>query len=67
MDRDKALTLLRIHKPVLAHRFGVVDMAPFRGSVLSGISAGRPVDLITNKVLRLELRPYVEKEAVHVY
>lgn len=27
---------------------------------------GRPIDLVTDKALRRELRPYVEKEAVHV-
>ncbi len=27
---------------------------------------GRPVDLITDKALRPELRPYVEREAIHV-
>jgi uncharacterized protein len=27
---------------------------------------GCPVDLVTEKALRLELRPYVEREAVHV-
>ena len=27
---------------------------------------GRSVDLVTDKALRTELRPYVEKEAVHV-
>jgi predicted nucleotidyltransferase len=27
---------------------------------------GRPVDLVTNKALRPELRPYVEREAIHV-
>lgn len=27
---------------------------------------GRPIDLVTDKALRKELRPYVEKEAVHV-
>ena len=27
---------------------------------------GRPVDLVTDKALRKELRPYVEAEAVHV-
>lgn len=27
---------------------------------------GRPVDLVTDKALRTELRPYVEREAVHV-
>ena len=28
--------------------------------------AGRPVDLVTDKALRAELRPAVEREAVHV-
>ena len=27
---------------------------------------GRPVDLVTEKALRHELRPFIEKEAVHV-
>jgi predicted nucleotidyltransferase len=27
---------------------------------------GRPIDLVTDKALRAELRPYIEKEAVHV-
>lgn len=27
---------------------------------------GRSVDLVTQKALRVELRPYVEREAVHV-
>ena len=27
---------------------------------------GRPVDLVTEKALRAELRPYIEKEAVNV-
>lgn len=27
---------------------------------------GRPVDLVTDKGLRAELRPFVEREAVHV-
>ena len=27
---------------------------------------GRPVDLVTEKALRPELRPYIENEAVHV-
>jgi predicted nucleotidyltransferase len=27
---------------------------------------GSPVDLVTEKALRSELRPFVEKEAVHV-
>ncbi|MCC5886225.1 MAG: nucleotidyltransferase family protein [Gammaproteobacteria bacterium] len=27
---------------------------------------GRPVDLVTDKALRQELRPFIEREAVHV-
>lgn len=27
---------------------------------------GRPVDLVTEKALRVELRPFVEREAIHV-
>ena len=27
---------------------------------------GRPVDLVTDKALRAELRPFIEKEALHV-
>jgi predicted nucleotidyltransferase len=27
---------------------------------------GRPVDLVTDKALRPELRPFIDKEAVHV-
>ncbi len=27
---------------------------------------GRPVDLVTERALRPELRPYVEREAIHV-
>ncbi len=27
---------------------------------------GSPVDLVTSKALRPELRPYIEKEAIHV-
>ena len=27
---------------------------------------GAPVDLVTDKALRAELRPFIEKEAVHV-
>ena len=27
---------------------------------------GRPIDLVTHKALRPELRPFIEKEAIHV-
>ncbi len=88
--------MLRAHKPALAERFGVADLAPFgstarddaaEGSDLDilvrfdhptewrrffGVQSyledllGRPVDLITDKALRPELRPYVEREAIRV-
>ena len=96
MNRDEVLDVLQTHKPTLAQRFGVTDLALF-GSVVrdqagedsdidilvrfSGPATskayfgvqfyledllGRPVDLVTDKALRKELRPYVEQEAIHV-
>ena len=96
MDRDRALTLLREHKAVLARRFGVADIAVF-GSIARDEAAdssdvdilvrfdgpatseryfgvqfyledliGRSIDLITDRALRTELRPHVEREAIHV-
>ena len=96
MNRDEVLNVLRTHKPTLAQRFGVTDLALF-GSVVRGQAGedcdidilvrfsgpatskayfgvqfyledllGRPVDLVTDKALREEIRPYVEQEAIHV-
>lgn len=96
MDRGQVLQLLTRHKPVLAERFGLTELALF-GSVVRGTAhadsdidvlvafdgpatsqryfgvqfyledlLGRPVDLVTQKALRAELRPYVEREAVSV-
>ena len=56
MKRAHALELLTQSKPVLAARYGVTHLALF----------GAPVDLVTEKALRAELRPFIEKEAVHV-
>ena len=94
--RTEILALLRAHKPELAKRFGVADLALFGSTVRAedagasdvdvlvrfdgrsdskryfGVQfyledlLGRPVDLVTEKALRPELRPYVEAEAVHV-
>ena len=94
--KSKVLALLREHKPVMAERFGVVDLALFGSTVRDeagpdsdvdilvsfdrptdpdcyfGVQfyiedlLGRPVDLVTDKALRAELRPYVEAEAVRV-
>ena len=92
----RTLQLLTEHKPVLAQRFGVTDLALFGSTARdsAGDSSdidilvdfdgpatsnryfgvqfyledllGRPVDLVTEKALRHELRPFIEKEAVHV-
>ena len=87
MKREQLIELLREHKPALAQRFGVVELALF-GSVARdkaeeesdvdilvrfdgpasskrffGVQfyiedlLGRPVDLVTSKALRKELRP----------
>jgi predicted nucleotidyltransferase len=96
MIRAHTLEVLRRHKPELARRFGVVDVAlfgstardaerpdsdidilvGFDGPATSGRFFGvqffledlldRPVDLVTDKALREELRPFVEKDAIHV-
>ena len=94
--KSEVLALLREHKPVMAERFGVVELALFGSTVRDeagpdsdvdilvsfdrptdpdcyfGVQfyiedlLGRPVDLVTDKALRAELRPYVEAEAVRV-
>lgn len=96
MKRHDVLTLLQAHKPQLAQRFGVTDLALFGSTVRDearpdsdidilvsfdgpatsqryfGVQfyledlLGCPVDLVTVKALRAELRPSVEQEAVHV-
>ena len=96
MSRAETLALLREHKPVLAERFGVVDLALFGSTARDEAGPdsdvdilvtfkrplgskqyfgawhyledliGRPIDFVTDRELRAELRPYVEAEAVHV-
>ena len=96
MDRAQALQLMSEHKAVLAHRFGVIDLALFGSTVRNAARPdsdvdvlvsfdgpatsaryfgvqfyledllGCPVDLVTDKALRPQLRPYIENEAVHV-
>lgn len=96
MNRNQAIELLHAHKPLLAERFGVRDLALF-GSVARDTATtasdidilvsfdgpatskryfglqfyledllGHPVDLVTDKALRPELRPSIEQDAVHV-
>ena len=93
---SETLVLLRAHKPELAERFGVIELALF-GSAVRGEAGpdsdvdilvsfdrptdpecyfgvqfyiedllGRPVDLVTDRALRPELRPYIEAESVRV-
>ncbi len=96
MGKSETLALLREHKPVLAERFGVVDLALFGSTARDEAGPdsdvdilvtfkrplgskqyfgawhyledliGRPIDFVTDRELRAELRPYVEAEAVHV-
>lgn len=96
MERDLILTKLRLSKPYLAERYGLVSLALF-GSVSRGTASadsdidilvdfdgpatseryfgvqfhledqlGHPVDLVTEKALRRELRPLIERDAIHV-
>lgn len=90
------LNLLKAHKSIMEHRFGVTDIAlfgstardetvshsdvdilvSFEGPTTSKQYFGvqfyleelldSPIDLVTDKALRPELRPYVENEAVYV-
>ena len=96
MNRAEVLDTLRTHKPTLAERFGVTELALFgsfaRDEATDGSDVdilvrydgpatsrsyfgvqfyledllGRRVDLVTQKALRSEFRPYVEREAVNV-
>ncbi|MEN8260958.1 MAG: nucleotidyltransferase family protein [Pseudomonadota bacterium] len=96
MKKNEALKLLKTHKPELAERFGVIDLALFGSTSRDTAGAesdidilvtfdgpatssryfgllfyledllGGPVDLVTDKALRPELRPFVEQEAIHV-
>ena len=96
MTRAEVLEALRAHRPTLAERFGVVELAlfgsfardeatdasdvdilvRFDGPATSrsyfGVQfyledlLGRRVDMVTDKALRSEFRPYVEREAVGV-
>lgn len=96
MNRQRVLELLAEHKPHLAERYGVTQLAVF-GSIARGVAdadsdvdvlvafdgpatsaryfgvlfyledlLGRPIDLVTEKALREELRPHIEREALRV-
>lgn len=96
MRKDEVLKLLAQHKPELARRFGITDLALFGSTVRDtarpdsdvdvlvsfdgpatakryfGVQfyledlLGCPIDLVTDKALRPQLRPYVEASAIHV-
>ena len=96
MRKEDVLKLLAQHKPELAHRFGITDLALFGSTVRNearpdsdidvlvsfdgpatskryfGVQfyledlLGSPVDLVTDKALRPQLKPYIEKEMVRV-
>ena len=96
MNRAEVLAMLRTHKPALAERFGVTELALY-GSFARDQAAdhsdvdvlvefdtppdwktyfgavayledllGRPVDMATISEVRKEIRPFVERDAVHV-
>ncbi len=96
MRKQEALQLLAQHKPELARRFGVIDLALFGSTArdeagdssdidvmvnFEGRSTakryfgvqfyledllGCPVDLVQEGVIRPELKPYIEKDLIHV-
>ena len=51
--------LVRLDGPATSARF-------FGVQFFVEVLLGRPIDLVTDKALRPELRPFVEREAVHV-
>ena len=96
ISRDEALAILREHKPVLAERFGVVELALFGSTARDEAGPDsdidvlvtlrgplgwrssysdvlryledvfeRPVDLVRERNVRAELRPYIEADAVY--
>ena len=96
MNRAQTMQLLTEHKPVLAQRYGVTDLAIF-GSTARDMARpdsdidvlvafdcpatsdryfglqfyledllGHPVDLVTQKALRAELRPSIKKDVLHI-
>ena len=57
MNRDVVLNVLRAHKPVFSQRY-------FGAQGYLEDLLGRPVDLATDQDLRVEVRPYVEREVI---
>jgi uncharacterized protein len=61
MNRQRAVELLARSKPELQRRFGVTRLGLF-GSTARDTAP----TLVTEKALRPELRPYIERELVSV-
>ena len=96
MNRDQVLQLLRTHKPTLAERFGVTELALFgsfardEATERSDVDVlvrfeippdyrryfgaqfyledlfERPVNMACDAEIRIEIRPYVERDAINV-
>lgn len=64
MRKQNALQLLQNHKETIRQRFGVRRY--FGLQFYLEDLFGCPVDLVTDKALRPELRPHSEKEAIRV-
>ncbi len=71
MNRDQVLAVLRHSKPMLASQYGVRRLALFGSTARDTARDDSDVDvlvvyLVSEKALRPELRPFIEKEAVYV-
>ena len=82
MNRSELLKRLRAHKTTLVQNFGVTELALFGSFVRDQAAddsdvdilvqfysedlLSRQVDLVTDKALRAEIRPYVERDIINV-
>ena len=78
MEKQRAIALLSQSKPELQARFGVTRLALFGSTARDDADSDSdvdilledlfncPIDLVTEKALRAEFRPYIERERVNV-
>ena len=78
MEKQRAIALLSQSKPELQARFGVTRLALFGSTARDDADSDNdvdimledlfncPNDLVTEKALRAEFRPYIERERVNV-
>ena len=82
MNRAELLKRLRAHKTTLIQNFSVTELALFGSfardqaaddsdvdilvQFYSEDPLGRQVDLVTDKALHAEIRPYVERDIINV-